>query len=206
MKSRFARHFLFWLILPVVLIFSAPAIPEMDMFTLSVAEEVANIAMIGPSEHLAAKQRAAERFNRLFVESGLVRSSFRYLTSQGKQQVFELAKNSQGGEAYLSRLWETVFKALYRIEIAMYWVTATFIVIVACLVDGLVRWKVKTYEFGYANPVAFHLASHGLLSVFGLFLVVPWVPFAMQQWIWPLLVIVCGTVSWKAAESFQSGM
>lgn len=206
MKSRFGKHLMFWLVLPVVLICSAPAIPEMGMFTVSAAEEAANVAMIGQDEHRNAKLRALERFNRLFIESGWVKWSFQHLTSQGKQQVFELAKHSQGGEAYLSRLWETVFKALYRIEIAMYWVAATFIVIIACFVDGVVRWKVKTYEFGYSNPVAFHLASHGLLSVFGLFLVIPWVPFAMQQWTWPLLVIACGAVTWKAAESFQSGM
>ena len=206
MKSRFGKHLLFWLICPVVLIFSAPAIPEMEMFTVPAAEEAANVAMIGQAEHLAAKQRAAERFNRLFIESGIVKWSFQHLTSHGKLQVFELARNNLAGEAYLSRLWETVFKALYRIEIAMYWVTATFIVIIACFVDGLVRRKVKTYEFGYANPVAFHLASHGLLSVMGLFLVVPWVPFALQQWIWPLLVVACGAVTWKAAESFQSGI
>ncbi|MEW5890939.1 MAG: DUF4400 domain-containing protein [Pseudomonadota bacterium] len=207
MKSRFARHAAFWLIMPIVLVLSAPAIPDRGLFMISEGERAANRQMLGDSAYRELERRVDQRFTRWFIDSGIIRLSFQALAPKGGKQVFEAAaQNSFASGRYLTRVWTAIYKALYRFEVAMHWLAALGIIVFACLMDGIMRRRIKTYEFGYANPVAFHISGHGLLAVLGLITVTPFMPFAIQQWTWPVLIGLAGLVAWKAAESYQSSL
>lgn len=207
MKSRFARHAAFWLIMPIVLVLSAPALPDLGLFMISEGERAANRQMLGEAAYRALERRVDQRFRQWCIDTGLIQISFQVFAPKSEKQVFEVAsQNSSASVRYLTRVWTAVHKAFYRFEIAMHWLAALGIVVFACLMDGIVRHRIKTYEFGYANPVAFHISGHGLLGVFGLLTVVPFMPFAIQQWTWPVLIGVAGIVAWKAAESYQSSL
>lgn len=204
MRSRFGKHLVFWLILPIVLVFAAPAVPDLGLFRLSEAERIANRQALG-NAYEEVEARAEGQFRQWCVESGLVRWSFDTFARSGPQ-AFEVARESKAASEYLTRLWLTVHKAFYRFEVALHWFAATSVLVVAFFIDGVVRRRIKSFEFGYSNPVAFHLSGHGLLAVLGLLLVAPILPFAIQQWTWPLLIGFAGLIAWKTAESYQTSL
>lgn len=205
-NSRFARHAALWLLLPVVLVFAVPAFPELRWFELSGEELAANRELLGVEGHDEVLRRTQSAFRRWSVESGAIAWSFRAFAPRDNVQAFEVLRDSRAAAGYLRRLWATVYKAFYRAQVAMRWLAALGIFFAACMVDGIVRHRVKRFEFGSANPVAFHLSGHGLLALAGLLLSTPFLPFPIQQWTWPVLIVAAGLLAWKVAESYQSSL
>lgn len=205
-QSRFRRHAALWLILPVVLVLSVPALPELRWFEVSEEELSANRELLGTQGHEEVLRRAENAFRRWFVESGAIAWSFRTFVPRDGAQAFEVGRDSKAAAGYLRRLWSTVYKAFYRAHVALQWLAALGIFFAACALDGIVRHHIKRFEFGYANPVAFHLSGHGLLAMAGMLATTPFLPFPIQHWTWPLLIAAAGFLAWKAAESYQSSL
>lgn len=203
-QSRFGQHVLLWLLLPVVLVVAVPAIPDPGFARIAPEEIAGNTRLLGAQANNAAMLRARALFERVAVRSGLLAWSFATFAPVSSGRV-RIAPGRRAATAYLRRVWWTVYKGCYRFEIATSWLMATGLVVAAALLDGTVRRRIKSFEFGYFNPVAFHLSAHGLVGLFGLLFALPFVPFGIQQWAWPLLIAGLAFGAWKAAESYQAG-
>lgn len=202
-QSRFGQHVLLWLMLPVFLVVAVPAIPDPSLVQISQEEIAGNTRLLGATANAAATHRAGELFEKLAIRSGLLRWSFSTFAPAGSGPV-RVAPGRSAAAGYLRRMWWTVYKGCYRFEIAMSWFMATGILVAAALLDGSIRRRIKAYEFGYANPVAFHLSAHGLVGLSGLLLALPFVPFGIEQWAWPMLIAALAYGAWKASESYQA--
>ncbi len=205
MESRLGRHALFWLLLPVLLVLAAPAVPQLGLYRVSQAEIEGNRRLLGEAAEAQAEARAAKLWSHWFVDSGLVRWTFNTFARryEGPNTVSSWRDLARG---YLQRLWWTVYKACYRFEVALAWFAAAGIVLAAAFADGAMRRLIKSCEFGYANPVAFSMTAYGLMSVGGLLLAMPFAPFAIQQWVWPCVIAAAAGLAWKAAESYQTAL
>ncbi len=66
-------------------------------------------------------------------------------------------------EDRLSTFWAIVYQAVFRVQILLQWLPYLAPLLLAALVDGMVRRKVKQHAYGYANPVRYHAAWHGIM-------------------------------------------
>lgn len=204
-SSNIGQHALLWLLLPIVLVFVVPAVPDLHLDRLSRAEIAGNERLLGIAAEQAAQTRATDLFERLFVRDGLLNRSFA-MFAPAHAEPGSVATERSSAAGYLKRLWWTVFKGCYRFEIALSWFVGAGIVVAAAFLDGTMRRRIKSYEFGYSSPVAFHFSSHGLVALSGLLLAMPFLPFGIEQWAWPLLIAGVAFVAWKVAESYQTGI
>jgi hypothetical protein len=83
------------------------------------------------------------------------------------------------------------------------WILGTLAFCVAAFVDGSVRRKIKASAAGFASPLSFHLAGHGILMVFGLAFAVLVMPVTVFAQYWIVVAAVLGALLWKASSSYQ---
>jgi Domain of unknown function (DUF4400) len=101
------------------------------------------------------------------------------------------ATDRAGRIAVLFRI--SLYRALYRINLALLWFKATAAMLVAGLVDGWTVRALKPHRFGYTSPATYNMASH-LAAWMGLLqLASGFSPFRVEPAffpIWATLMIV----------------
>jgi uncharacterized protein DUF4400 len=60
-----------------------------------------------------------------------------------------------------------IYRMVYRETVMKFWLLGTAVFCVAGFVDGSMRRKIKGSAAGFASPLSFHLAGHGILLVSG---------------------------------------
>ena len=198
--SRFASHVKWWFFLvPLLALFVMPAIPDNSLFSVpsEEAESVQTVAGASRADEVVVLTNA--RFRRWFVDSGLIRAT---LGASGSGEISEDGV-SDFAHRWVHNLWLEAYRVIYRASVMTLWLHGTFIFCVAAFVDGSVQRKIKASAAGFASPLSFHLAGHGILLVFGVTFAVLAAPIPVLAQYWIAVAAILAALLWKAASSFQ---
>jgi hypothetical protein len=174
--SRFASHLKWWFFLvPLLALFVMPAIPDRSMFSVppEEADSVQTVAGVERADEVVALTNA--RFRRWFVDSGIIRAT---LDASGSGEIGE-AGVSEFAHGWVHNFWLEIYRVIYRASV------------------------MKASAAGFASPLSFHLAGHGILLVFGVAFAVLAAPFPVLAQYWIAVAAILGALLWKAASSFQ---
>lgn len=203
MASRFVSHVRLWLLVaPLMICATAPFLPNQDEFEVGGAEQSSVAKVLGASRADRAVSAANERFVRWFVETGAVKASFagsdsETLLSDGGAATF--------GRHWMRNFWLMVYRAIYRASVAQYWAFGGAVLLMALLNDGAVSRRIRAASAGFANPVTFHVAAHGLLVCFGFGASALLLPLPIVAYWWTAGVAIVGLLSWRLASAFHVG-
>ncbi len=201
--SRFVSHVRVWLLVaPLMICALAPFIQNDAAFEVSDAEQASVAHLLGQTRANEATALANERFDRWFVQSGALRASF---SGSDADTALPDAGASEFGRGWMRHLWLTIYRAVYRAAVAHHWLFGGFILLAALLNDGSVSRKIRATGAGFANPVTFHVAAHGLLLCFGFGATALLLPISLLAHWWTLGVCLVGVFSWRLAASFHVG-
>ncbi|NOV26627.1 MULTISPECIES: DUF4400 domain-containing protein [Cupriavidus] len=202
-SSRFVSHVRVWLLVsPLMICALVPFIQSDAAFEVSDAEQASVSQWIGQAGAREAASQANDRFDRWLVKSGALQASF---SGSDADTALPDAGASEFGRGWMRRFWLTVYRAVYRAAVAHHWLFGGFILFAALLNDGAVSRKIRAAGAGFANPVTFHVAAHGLLLCFGLGATALLLPISLLAHWWTLGVCLVGLFSWRLAASFHVG-
>jgi hypothetical protein len=199
-NSRFVSHVKWWFfIVPIIAVFVMPAVPDKELFEIPEAESQSVVTTLGEAKADTVVASTNALFKRAFVQSGLVRASLESTRSGEISDggVSEFAHN------WVRNFWLLVYRVIYRATVMKWWLVGTFVFCAAAFVDGSMRRKIKAAAAGFASPLSFHIAGHGILLVFGVAFAVLVAPIAVLAQYWVAIAICLGFLLWKAASSYQ---
>ncbi|MEX3900888.1 MULTISPECIES: DUF4400 domain-containing protein [Paraburkholderia] len=199
-SSRFVSHVKWWFFLvPLLALVVMPALPDRSLFAVPAqeAQSVEDVLGVERADEVLSLTNA--RFRRWFVDSGIIRST---LDASASGEIGE-GGVSDFARSWVHNFWLEVYRVIYRASVMKLWLIGTFVFCVATFVDGSVRRKVRASAAGFASPLSFHLAGHGILLVFGVAFAVLAAPFPVLAQYWIAVAAVLGALLWKAAASFQ---
>jgi hypothetical protein len=202
MASRFGAHLKVWFFfVPLLAIVVMPAIPDRALFQIPAAETVSLSDSLGAERADEVTRSANAIFRDAFVTNGLLRRTL--VATQDSSGI------SDGGAStfaytWTQNFWLLVYRMIYRAMVMKVWLVGTACFAAAMFVDGTMRRKIKASAAGYASPLSFHLAGHGLLLIGGTLFGVLVIPLPVLGFYWVAVGAGLGILLWKAAESFQS--
>ncbi|RZT35427.1 DUF4400 domain-containing protein [Cupriavidus agavae] len=201
--SRFASHVRLWLIIsPLMICTLAPFIQDKAAFEISEAEQASAERVLGPQEAGNAVSLANTRFHDWFIASGAVKASF---SGSDSPTAFSDGGAAELGREWMQHFWLTIYRALYRAAVAHHWLFGAAVLVVAVFNDGSVSRKIRAASAGFANPVSFHVAAHGLMLSFGIGASALLLPFSLFANWWTYVVCLVGLLCWRLAASFHVG-
>lgn len=198
--SRFIAHVRWWFfIVPLIAVFVMPAIPDSSLFEIPDAEARSVERTLGEARADGATERTNAAFRRFFVETGVVQTTL--AATRGGDV-------DDGGVSSFARIWvrnfwRLVYRAIYRATVMRVWLLGTLVFCTAAFVDGTVRRKIKAAAAGFASPLSFHLAGHGILLLAGVAFAVLVAPVAVFAQYWIVVAATMGALLWKASSSYQ---
>lgn len=202
MASRFGSHLKVWFFfVPLLAIVVMPAIPDRTLFQIPASETQSLIDSLGTERADEVTRAANEVFRHAFVNNGVL-----HRTMVATQDSSGISDGGASTFAYTwtRNFWLLIYRMIYRAMVMKVWLIGTACFAAAMFVDGTMRRKIKASAAGYASPLSFHLAGHGLLLVGGTLFGVLVVPLPVLGFYWLAVGAVLGLLLWKAAESFQS--
>ncbi|MEN7527695.1 DUF4400 domain-containing protein (plasmid) [Cupriavidus basilensis] len=202
-NSRFASHVRLWLIVsPLMICTLAPFIQDQSAFEISEAEQTSVERVLGQRKAQSAVLLANARFHRWFIETGAVKASF---SGSDTSTAVSDGGASDFGRGWMKHFWLTIYRALYRAGVAYHWLFGALFLLLAVFNDGSVTRKIRAASAGFANPVSFHVAAHGLMLCFGLGASALLLPFSLLANWWTYVVCLVGLLCWRLAASFHVG-
>lgn len=202
-NSRFVSHVRMWMLAaPLMICALTPFIQDDAAFGVSEGEQASVAHVLGQLKADKATTVANDRFDRWFVRSGALRASF---SGSDANTTLPDAGASEFGRGWMRHFWLTIYRAVYRSAVAQYWLFGGMVLLVALLNDGAVSRKIRAAGAGFANPVTFHVAAHGLLLCLGFGASALLLPFSLLAYWWTFGVCLVGLLSWRVAASFHVG-
>ena len=198
--SRFLSHLKWWLFtVPLLALVIMPLLPDPSLFHIPDAEVRSVMATIGQDRADEATERANAIFRHAFVDSGLVRKSIEATSDVGL---------NDGGASSLARdwvrhFWMLVYRVVYRATVMKLWLIGTLAFGIAAFMDGAMRRKIKAAAAGFASPLSFHMAAHGMLLLLGATVVLLIAPIALLAEYWVGVALLLGFLLWRASSSYQ---
>ena len=202
-SSRFASHVRLWLIIsPLMICTLAPFIQDQTAFEISRSERASVEGVLGTEKADIAVASANARFREWFIDSGAVKASF---AGSDAPTAFSDGGASTFGRGWMQHFWLTIYRALYRSAVAHHWLLGATVLILAIFNDGSVSRKIHAASAGFANPVSFHVAAHGLMLCFGIGASALLLPISLLANWWTYVVYLVGLLCWRLAASFHVG-
>lgn len=203
MASRFVSHVRLWLLVaPLMICATAPFLPNQDDFEVSSAEQVSVARVLGNARADSAVAAANDRFVRWFVQTGVVKATF---SGSDTETMLSDGGAATFGRHWMRNFWLTIYRAIYRASVAQYWAFGGAVLLIALLNDGAVSRRIRAASAGFANPVTFHVAAHGLLVCFGFGASALLLPLPIVAYWWTAGVATVGLLSWRLASAFHVG-
>jgi Domain of unknown function (DUF4400) len=199
-SSRFVAHVRLWFfIVPLLGVFVMPAIPDRSLFDIPAAESDSVSTVLGDERAAETAAHTNALFRHAFVESGVMRATIGATRSRGLNDggVTDFA------HTWVRNFWLLVYRVVYRATVMKHWLTGAAVFCVAAFVDGSMRRKIKASAAGFASPLSFHLAGHGILLVFGTAFAVLVIPIAVLAQCWIAVTACLGMLIWKASSAWQ---
>lgn len=165
---------LFWLlawIIQIVLIGSF--LPSDFLQTQILNERQMTSDWMGTATMHDLVRTSDQSFNAIFVDSGIVRGSYRIIPNyEERQNSVGISDLGTGLWNYVgSRIevfWLTVYQAVQRWRTLLMWLPFLLPVFVPAVVHGLCIREIKKVSYGYASPVVYHSAGHALAFILAL--------------------------------------
>ncbi|MFC4524783.1 DUF4400 domain-containing protein [Cupriavidus pinatubonensis] len=202
-NSRFVSHVRMWMLAaPLMICALIPFIQNDAVFEVGEAERDSVLRVLGKRKADKATTVANDRFDRWVVRSGALRASF---SGSDASTALPDAGASEFGRGWMRHFWLTVYRAVYRSAVAHYWLFGGLVLLIALLNDGAVSRRIRAAGAGFANPVTFHVAAHGLLVCFGFGTSALLLPVSLLAYWWTFGVCLVGLLSWRLAASFHVG-
>ena len=202
-NSRFASHVRLWLIFaPLMICTVAPFMKDEKAFEISEAEQASVERTLGQDKADIAVSLANARFHRWFIQTGAVKASF---SGSDSQTVVSDGGAAAVGRGWMEHFWLTIYRAVYRAAVAHHWLFGAIVIFVALFNDGSVSRKIRAAGAGFANPVTFHVAAHGLMLCFGFGASALLLPVSLLATWWTFGVYLVGLLCWRLAASFHVG-
>ncbi|MGF6292465.1 DUF4400 domain-containing protein [Paraburkholderia youngii] len=199
-SSRFVSHVKWWFFfVPLLAVFIMPAIPEPSLFSVPTEEAESVAAILGAERADEVVEKTNERFKAWFVQTGLVRAT---IDATGGGDIGD-GGVSEFAHIWIHNFWRELYRVVYRASVMKLWIFGTLIFCVAAFFDGAMRRKIKASAAGFASPLSFHLAGHGILLVFGVAFAVLVAPIPVLAPCWIAIAAVLGALLWHAASSYQ---
>jgi len=156
---------------------------------------------LGDRAATQVEQQANRGFNRRFVHTGVVATSYatllpdeqvrrrsNVLADMGSKDIFPYL------EGRLQVLWDTVRQVCWRLALVLLWGWYLALPAFAALLDGLLRRRVKLAELGNCSPTFHRYSLYGLLMLLYLFvlsLLAPWPLSPAVTLVLMILAILC---------------
>lgn len=199
-SSRFVSHVKWWFFfVPLLAVFIMPAIPEPSLFSVLPEEADSVAAIVGVERADEVVEKTNERFKAWFVQTGLVRAT---IDATGSGDLGD-GGVSEFAHTWVHNFWRELYRVVYRASVMKLWIFGTIVFCLAAFFDGAMRRKVKASAAGFASPLSFHLAGHGILLVFGVSFAVLVAPIPVLAPCWIAIAGVLGALLWHAASSYQ---
>jgi hypothetical protein len=203
MASRFASHVRLWLFFaPLMICVAVPFLPDRSDFEISEAEQSSVARVLGDARADRSIAIANERFVRWFVAPGAVKASF---SGSDTETMLSDGGAAKFGRNWMRNFWLTIYRGVYRASVAQYWAFGGLVLLLALLNDGAVSRRIRAASAGFANPVTFHVAAHGLLVCFGFGASALLLPLPLAAYWWTAGVAIVGMLSWRLASAFHVG-
>lgn len=203
-KNQFASHTLFWIwVLPFALFLLVPAFVDRESMRVPPAE-IALMKELGQDVDMVTN-RADKIFNSVFADMALWSKGF--LAKGVKQEDPVVFRNAaRFSQNYYQNLWHMVYRAVWRL--AGLWPTfmaLAFGIALPALIDGLVVRAKKVDVFQSHNPMLFWGAGHSLVTVAGVFVVLPLLPYTISMQVLYGSVVAIAAALWVTAANLQTG-
>ena len=65
---------------------------------------------------------------------------------------------------------QSLLRGFYRFNVEISFMFGVLLLSIAAFYDGAIQRSIGKHEFGYNNPVAFHLVTHSIIMILGLHL------------------------------------
>lgn len=144
-------------------------VPPKVIVNAASKEEATLVATIGEESAALISSAAAEAFNTMFVETGIMEESFTLLvpSEANKRQskgletlaegVFEVVRHR------MEALWNLVFVALQRLYAFLHWLPLLLPLLIAATFDGATLRKIKLLTFGISSAPIYGASVHALI-------------------------------------------
>jgi hypothetical protein len=197
-SSRFVRHVKWWFcVVPLLASVLLPILPDTRLFAVSDAESQSAVAALGDERASNSVDTTNGLFRRLFVSTGAVQATLK----AGGNDGFDADGTRRFAQGWARHFWMLIYRVLYRAMVMQAWLVGTVVLCAAAWVDGTMRRKVRAAAAGFASPLSFHLATHGMLMVLGSAVVVLVLPVSLiAQW-WTILAIFLPLLLWIVSSS-----
>lgn len=206
-KNQFVRHSLFWFwVLPFAMVLLIPAFFSREDMRVP-REEVMMISLLGEDVEKITR-RADDVFDTLFVHTGLKKMSSSLFTSSVKDDEPRFFRNlAAENNKYNENVWNMVYRAIWRLSgLWPVFTSLMFGVALPALIDGLVVRAKKLDVFEAHNPVFFWSAGHSLVMIFGLFVILPLLPYTITINLLYGAIVTISFALWITASNFQTGV
>ncbi|MCP3712461.1 DUF4400 domain-containing protein [Paraburkholderia sp. CNPSo 3274] len=196
-SSRFVRHVKWWFfVVPLLASVLLPIIPADSLFAISDEESQSAVLALGDERASSSVDATNVLFRRLFVTTGAVQA-----TLSGGGDGFDADGTRDFARGWARHFWMQTYRALYRAIVMKAWLAGTVVLCMAGWVDGTMRRRIRAAAAGFASPLSFHLAMHGMLVVLGCAFVVLVLPVPLiAQW-WTILAIFLPLLLWIVSSS-----
>ena len=188
-----ARHIGLWLILLAVAALLAPAMLPAQGVVGRMNDELGMVvSALGAGQAKRIVDGANRQFETLFAGSGWLRSvSAAYVEEPAVPHADRfmpwVGRLTSATNGYLLSLAGTSYAMLVRLNILAAWTPYVVPFLLAAMIDGAVRRRIKLMSFGFFSPVALSVALHSFvalafLPLLYLILPVPVSPLVVPFW------------------------
>ncbi|MCG5077240.1 DUF4400 domain-containing protein [Paraburkholderia tagetis] len=183
-------------VVPLLASVLLPIIPDDGLFAISDAESQSAVQALGDERAQTSVDTTNVLFRRFFVSTGAVAA-----TLSGGGDGFDADGTRDFARGWARHFWMQTYRALYRAVVMKAWLAGTIVLCMAAWVDGTMRRRIRAAAAGFASPLSFHLAMHGVLVVLGCAFVVLVLPVSLiAQW-WTILAIFLPLLLWIVSSS-----
>lgn len=198
-NNSFLRHLVFWgLFLPLLSILLVPLFaPDQKIH----GEEITMVSEMGV-DVTSLNSHSRQTFTRFFVDTKLVSSTEKFFSGrvEGKPD----SPRTAFSRKWINGVWQMVYRAVWRLRA----LSLIFFIPVICLalpafIDGLSVRARKKYDFEADDPGIFYSSAHLATVALGLFVCLPFLPFALTANLLALMLVALVGAVWVASSNFQ---
>jgi hypothetical protein len=167
------KHILFWVIVIAVMTLALPIIVTPEQMVGKVKSEIGYITnAFGEDESKKLIDSANSFYNEAFVQSGVIKTAgYLYVNDEESKSnqapgIGQTASNfNKLTNSYLLSMSANVYAMTIRVGILLAWLPYLFPFILATIVHGLVRRKIKMWTFGFVSPSIYGTSMHALVVI-----------------------------------------
>jgi hypothetical protein len=172
------------------------------------AERALNYQVLGDAATMA-ERRGTAWFQRAFLHSGLVASSYQLVEGPGIDQeatgaavsgMFDGVADWMGERTEV--LWLMLYELCVRLSTCLLWWQYAAIVMIPFVIDAMVARRVKQSSFFHTSPHVFRIARFVIGWSPAVFFFMLFAPTVLSPRVMPLMIVVLAVSIWAGIAQF----